>query len=522
MLYNSIAKCRDYFNRLQTEENWFRFGKTFKTRNKYYYFDTGTGKIFEVNYNVYRVLDCILKTNDFKNLSAIGLDSDEIESALYEIEETVKQEKILSATKMKSMTGAHVHQLQENLDSKLNQITLELTERCNLRCKYCLYAEKRSEYRNFGNIDMTYDIAIRAVDFLFKHSKDSPIIYVGFYGGEPLLRFDLVKDVTDYTINKAENEGRRVIFSITTNLTLLTKEMAEYFANIEDFTVMISLDGPKEIHDEHRVFSDGTGSFDSVMKGIEYLNDAYKATKKQNMVVVSLVISHPYTSEKFDEIDIFFKSLRDTVISPAIQASYVSYDPEKESYIEINDRIENKLDYEPTIRDDPLELWGIGDYDFNHDNRFAHNYIERPLLFIHNRQILNRPTENYFFMGCCIPGARKAYITTTGNILPCERIGTLAAIGNVFDGYDVAKIKKIYVDDYMTESLIYCSECWAATLCTNCYDYCFNLEGEIDFSYRHRKCRNTRKQLETDLIYYHELLEHAPRHINKLNDMVFV
>ena len=66
---NAVEEIKNFFHTLQTSENWFRFGVTFSTQEKYYFLDTGTGKIFRVNQQVYRVLECILKTNNFENLS---------------------------------------------------------------------------------------------------------------------------------------------------------------------------------------------------------------------------------------------------------------------------------------------------------------------------------------------------------------------------------------------------------------------------------------------------------------------
>ena len=78
------------------------------------------------------------------------------------------------------------------------QITLELTEKCNMRCKYCIYQEGQGGYREFGNHDMTFEVAKLAIDDLIEHSQDEKVIFVSFYGGEPLLKFDLLKQCIDY------------------------------------------------------------------------------------------------------------------------------------------------------------------------------------------------------------------------------------------------------------------------------------------------------------------------------------
>lgn len=98
-----INEIKNYFDSLQNTENWFRFGKTFATKNKKYFLDTGTGKIFIINDSVYKILDCITRTNDFENIKRLSLSDEELKSALEEIKEAVENEHILSALPVKTL-----------------------------------------------------------------------------------------------------------------------------------------------------------------------------------------------------------------------------------------------------------------------------------------------------------------------------------------------------------------------------------------------------------------------------------
>lgn len=171
-----------------------RLGRCFQTRRKKYYFDTGTGKVFEVNSNVYYILQKILDNADKEDLLN---DSDVTVEALNEVYSSIMQENILKAPVLEGFIGSQITDLEGQLTKHRAQITLELTERCNLRCKYCIYNEGQGGYRNFGNRDMTYEIAKQGIDDLIENSGDDSI-YVGFYGGEPLLKFDLMKRCIDY------------------------------------------------------------------------------------------------------------------------------------------------------------------------------------------------------------------------------------------------------------------------------------------------------------------------------------
>lgn len=110
------------------------------------------------------------------------------------------------------------------------------------------------------------------------------------------------------------------------------------------------------------------------------------------------------------------------------------------------------------------------------------------------------------------------YVTTDGNFLPCERIGTQLPIGNVDDGFDFEHIQKNYIDDFIEQEVKYCGECWAVNLCSNCYMDCFG-DNHIDFSYRHKLCRNTRSRISESLSIYHEIMDRYPEIIYDLNDI---
>lgn len=507
-----INEIKNYFNSLQNTENWFRFGKTFATKNKKYFLDTGTGKIFIINDSVYKILDCITRTNDFENIKRLSLSDEELKSALDEIKEAVENEHILSALPVKTLVGPQNTELEKRLDNKMQSITLELTEKCNLRCKYCIYGKDYSDYRNFGTKEMSIEVAKKAVDFLIEHHGDEEF-HVGFYGGEPLLCFDKIKEIVSYV--KEKYHGDKIYFSMTSNMTLMTKEMAEYFANVGNFTIMCSIDGPEFIHNENRVYVNGKGTFNDAIRGVKYVAEAYKG-KDAPPILFSVVLNPPYSKERFNEIQDFFSSLEWLPSNSTVQISYVSYETVPEEYIPINDRTENQFEYILEDDIDPLEEWSLDKSEKN--NLFSEDYIKKPFLQIHKRRISDTPIKNYGFLGCCVPGARKAFITTTGDILPCERIGTVPPVGNVFDGFNIKHIKKYYVDEFIKESIKVCGECWAINICSNCYMDCFDKNGKIDFSYKNRLCRSTRKQIHYDLICYHELLEKDPELINKLNN----
>ena len=145
-------------------------------------------------------------------------------------------------------------------------MALFLTQSCNLKCVYC-YGEGGS-YGSGGNMDE--QTAFQAVDWLLQKSGKKKKIHVGFFGGEPFLNFPLMRKIVDYVRKRCGEEDKRVAFHATTNGTLLDAEKIAFIRDNE-ISVMISIDGPKEIHDAQRPFTNGRGSFDTIVANCKNL-----------------------------------------------------------------------------------------------------------------------------------------------------------------------------------------------------------------------------------------------------------
>lgn len=118
------------------------------------------------------------------------------------------------------------------LNSKLSQLVLQITQSCNLRCNYCAYS---GEYKNrvHSQKQMSFEIAKKSIDFLIQHSKDTKSLSIGFYGGEPFLRFDFIKKCVDYADSIAE--GRVIRYNTTTNGTMFRCQFQRLQTQEHDF-----------------------------------------------------------------------------------------------------------------------------------------------------------------------------------------------------------------------------------------------------------------------------------------------
>ncbi len=140
-------------------------------------------------------------------------------------------------------------------------LCLHIAHDCNLACRYCFAGE--GEYHGRRAL-MSFDVGKKALDFLVEHSGNRVNLEVDFFGGEPLMNWQVVKDLVAYGRSLEKPRGKKFRFTLTTNGVLLDDEVLE-FANREMDNIVLSIDGRKEVHDRMRPFRGGQGSYDSVV-----------------------------------------------------------------------------------------------------------------------------------------------------------------------------------------------------------------------------------------------------------------
>ncbi|RMF11819.1 MAG: quinohemoprotein amine dehydrogenase maturation protein [Alphaproteobacteria bacterium] len=155
----------------------------------------------------------------------------------------------------------------------LSTIVLNVTTGCNLSCSYCY---KEDLDTPAASRDMDYETACRSVDLLLKEATGRDRVNVVFFGGEPLRRFPFIRDVVDYAEEQARAVGKSVDFSVTTNATLLTEAIVDYL-DAHRFSLAISIDGPKALHDRNRLTVGGKGSYDVVAQKVRMALARYTA-----------------------------------------------------------------------------------------------------------------------------------------------------------------------------------------------------------------------------------------------------
>ena len=507
-------KYLDYLLCMKEKGDPGRLGIMFKTKNNYYLFDAGTNKVALIEEPLgFEFLSMFfndaITAEEFRSYVNAHVANNDFQTFLQQM----KEEHMLQAYEVTALQLLPPGESYEDrVDNHSELIILELTGKCNFRCKYCIYSEEYDENRNFNNEDMSWETAKKAIDYACTHNENA--LSITFYGGEPLIRYDLMKKSIDYALGKWGGK-RELRFSFTSNLSLLTEDMAEYFASVPNLSVTASIDGPGDIHDAFRVYANNKPTFTDTLRGLECIARAFKKT--HNSLMVNAVYTPPYSYERTKQIGEFFASLP-YLKGIEILISYPS--PNTLHNIEkmFEDGEENyATDFETG---NPLARWAWDDFINGLGNPMAVQYMFDRLKTAHFRMLLDAPVDYYHLNGNCTPGVRRLYVKTNGDFALCEKIGNSPIIGNVDDGIDVSKVKQYYINEYEAASLPECSKCWAVNMCDLCYANCYSANG-INMVEKRKMCEVTRTNVLISLSMYYTLLEEHPEKLEFLKDATF-
>ena len=379
--------------------------------------------------------------------------------------------------------------LQEIYNGNLSMMTLQVTQNCNLRCKYCVYSGSYIN-RIHTNKRMDWEIARKAVDFYYEHSRNSTEAAVGFYGGEPLLELELIKKVVDYA--EALFKGKKISFNMTTNATMLTNEVVEYMLE-HNFHIAVSLDGPKKIQDSNRVFADKErGTFDTVMENLENIRKMYPEFIEK--ISFNAVID---LSKDVGCANDFFMSY-DMVKDVFVMGNMIN-DANRKEKIDINRKFFADAKYEEF----KVFLYYCTNIFHEYKPTLMDGRFRGIKQMYYNRMVArNSKTIQDCPGGQCLPGAQRFFVNAYGNFYPCERVNEEAdafCIGNIDDGFDMNKVSELLNVAKLTEKE--CKNCWCFRLCSQCIARAEE-NGELSRSQRLSNCADMRKQVESDLKDY--------------------
>lgn len=379
------------------------------------------------------------------------------------------------SSKRKILWGNLCSNLSENNDYDLNvnqveellyrtgfrHLSLEVTEECNLRCKYCCYSEEYKSQRYHGKNNMTWDIAKKAIDWYFKSYKKAKTFnpnltpVIGFYGGEPLLNIKLIKQCVLYAKTLFTRDDKLYI-TLTTNGVLLNEDIIQFFHE-EDVNMIVSLDGDKVSHDRNRVLKNGQGTFDIVMNNIRKINEI----RNSEVFVNSVFDLKTNLKNVFDFFD-DHPNIINLNISPVFYSG-------TDYYEQFTDEDTNKF-YEKynDLLKQFLEI--VTDENFQHrPNKipfvvkfFGNNYCSKTLM----KRPLTPEGGVIKYTGNCIPG-NKVFVDTKGDFYMCEKVTRDWKIGDIQSGLDFKKILEII--NFYNSATSKCKDCVIRNHCNTCF-----------------------------------------------------
>lgn len=479
--------------------------KLFRQNNNYYCYDVTSNNIMGINKALYD----ILKNYDYNNREEV-LDQfngkykrKEIIAALATINNFNKEKNGFALRKeIKLKFPFTKSEYDKALKNLLNHLVLNLTEECNFRCKYCKFSGRYSHARKHTPQSMSWETVKRTIDFFIENSchivKNTNIdLVLGFYGGEPLLESSKIFKSIEYIKDEYREIFPRFRYSITTNGSLLSKEIIKKLI-AHNFTILISLDGPENIHDRYRTFANGKCTYDTVIDKLDLIkqidNDYF-----EKKIGFSIVFSPEfYIKEVVDYFrNNYFGKNRVYLFSIVDEKDtnfFDSFDMKSEWSKFLSDERELFDEYKEcklTKKKEDAILFSLFDNNISG---------------IHNRRLYDIQDE-IFPNGICLPGLQKTFVDTKGNLHFCEKINWKFSIGNIYKGLDVEKIFFL-INEYI-KTTNNCKYCWAVRFCKECFlssikDDCFSIKE------KKKHCKAKRKEILKYLKDYVIIMERNP------------
>lgn len=479
------------------------FVHKFCTESHHYLYAVHSNRVFRVSWLVYELAD----RPELDSPAAVcrvfpGLDEGEAELALEELHNAVRDGE-LSSKRPTGFAFRPGNALCDDLEgAKFQQLILNVTENCNLRCDYCIYSGNYEDQRTHGNRNMDFELAQKSLDLFMENANDS--VYISFYGGEPLTRFGLIGQVIAYT--ETNYPHKLVKWSMTTNAVLVTPGIARFLME-KKVLLTVSLDGPREVNDRHRKGFDGQGAFDRVMRALQLLRDA-DPEQYDSSVQFSIVCAPPFD---FSETERFFNT-SELIRGHHYSFSYMNASTGNSALLPEEQHLEQLNAERSASRGAFVE--SLMNSDDSKREPFAKNLYEQDFIDFYNRSktVLG---DLIYPNGCCIPGAQRLFVSVDGNFHICEKLDNAYLIGNIENGLDRKRIEDFF-EQYVALSRN-CMDCWACRLCSLCF-FNFISQGAFSAEHRSQECDALKSRWDRVLRdYYHifEADEHALDHLAK-------
>jgi len=387
------------------------------------------------------------KTEDFsENLEALV---SQINEVIEDIEQLTKDGNLFT----KDVYEEYIKDFKSR-STVVKALCLHIAHDCNLACKYC-FAEE-GEYKGHREL-MSYEVGKQALDFLIANSGNRKNLEVDFFGGEPLMNFQVVKDLVKYGREQEAAHNKKFRFTLTTNGVLLNDEVME-FANKEMSNVVLSIDGRKEVNDRMRTSRNGKGSYDLILPKFQKLAES----RNQTNYYVRGTFTHnnlDFSEDVKHLADLGFKQISVEPVVALPEENYAITEEDLPKLFEEYDKLAKLIsEYQKEGK------------SFN----FFHFMID----------LTGGPCVAKRLSGC---GSGTEYLAVTpwGDLYPCHQFVGIPEylMGNVFEGVKTPELRDEFklCNVYSKEK---CRNCFAKFYCSGgCAANSFKFHGSINDTY---------------------------------------
>ena len=391
-----------------------------------------------------------------------GVTADEAAECYSQVESLKTAGKLFSEDTFAPMATS----LKEKSAGVVKALCLHVAHTCNLNCSYCFASQ--GKYHGERAL-MSFEVGKRALDFLVENSGSRRNLEVDFFGGEPLMNFDVVKKLVEYARSIEKEKGKNFRFTLTTNGVLIDDDVID-FANREMSNVVLSLDGRREVHDRFRVDYAGRGSFDTIVPKFQKLVAA-RGGKNYYMRGTFTHRNPDFLEDIKEMLSLGFTELS---MEPVVCAAG---DPS-----------------ELTDEDLPVIL---DQYEKLADLMIERDRDGKPFTFYHYMIDLKGGPCIYKRISGCGSGTEYMAVTPTGELYPCHQfVGEEKfLLGNIWDGVKNTEVQKDFAscNVYARPD---CADCWAKLYCSGgCAANAYHATGSVRGVYKYG-CELFKKRME--------------------------
>ena len=373
-----------------------------------------------------------------------------------------EQKKLFVPDTFRSMAG----KLKQKTAGVVKALCLHIAHTCNLNCSYCFASQGKY---NGERAVMSFEVGKQALDFLVANSGTRRNLEVDFFGGEPLMNFQVVKDLVAYARSIEKEHNKNFRFTLTTNGMLIDDDVIE-FANRECHNVVLSLDGRKEIHDRYRVDYAGKGSWERIVPKFQKFVEA-RGGKGYYMRGTFTHANPDFLKDIQQMLDLGFTELS---MEPVVCAPG-----------------------DPSALTEDDKLIVMDQYEKLAELMLQRDKEGKPFTFYHYMIDLAGGPCIYKRISGCGSGTEYMAVTPWGDLYPCHQFvgDEKFLLGNIWDG-----VKNTAIQDEFMSCNVYsrpeCHDCWAKLYCSGgCAANAYHSTGSVKGIYQYG-CDLFRKRME--------------------------